>query len=332
MRSANWAGWARKSSRIAGTRERSEGSTETPEDPFDPAAYPPLSSETQAKIQKLLNYYGTSFASIYNAINNRDARRPYFYYDYDDLTPGPVFNTTAELADWASTARESYDYQELEDFRTKFMSSCDGHATERLIEAAQDGKRVTFTLEADWEHNCETESFYCMLDGQNGDEAVIVNTHTDGVNCIEENGPAALIALLRALRDKPLHVAAHPFAAQPFGRRPARDGVIDPLLPIEVAAVQEHRRAIGEDEERLLANASLDEVDVQLARLPAGIAFANDGWFAISTIKTVSAINAISAVKAVFSDALRHSQRDARAQSAYKLSTFYSHFSVKSFQ
>ncbi len=57
---------------------------ETPEDPFDPAAYPPLSSETQAKIQKLLNYYGTSFASIYNAINNRDARRPYFYYDYDD--------------------------------------------------------------------------------------------------------------------------------------------------------------------------------------------------------------------------------------------------------
>ncbi|MBO5077804.1 MAG: hypothetical protein J5584_09450, partial [Clostridia bacterium] len=39
---------------------------ETPEDPFDPAAYPPLSSETQAKIQKLLNYYGTSFASIYN--------------------------------------------------------------------------------------------------------------------------------------------------------------------------------------------------------------------------------------------------------------------------
>ena len=57
---------------------------ETPEDPFDPSAYPPLSSETQAKIQKLLNYYGTSFASIYNAINDRDTRRPYFYYDYDD--------------------------------------------------------------------------------------------------------------------------------------------------------------------------------------------------------------------------------------------------------
>ena len=57
---------------------------ETPEDPFDPAACPPLSAETQAKIQKLLNYYGTSFESIYSAINNRDPRRPLFYYDYDD--------------------------------------------------------------------------------------------------------------------------------------------------------------------------------------------------------------------------------------------------------
>ena len=58
-----------------------------------------------------------------------------FYYDYDDMTPGPVFDTTAEVATWVSTARENYDYQELEDFRNKFMSSCDGHATERIIEA-----------------------------------------------------------------------------------------------------------------------------------------------------------------------------------------------------
>ena len=74
----------------------------------------------------------------------------------------------------------------------------------RIVEAAQTGKRATFTLEAEWERNCESESFYCMLDGQNSDEAVIVNTHTDGTNCIEENGPAALLAMLRALKDKPL--------------------------------------------------------------------------------------------------------------------------------
>ena len=75
----------------------------------------------------------------------------------------------------------------------------------RTIEqAAEEHKRATFTLEADWENNCETESFYCILDGQSSDEAVIVNTHTDGTNCIEENGPIALVALIRALKDKPL--------------------------------------------------------------------------------------------------------------------------------
>ena len=57
---------------------------QTPEDPFDPASYPALDADTQAKLKKLLNYYGTSFESVYNAINNRNPRRPYFYYDYDD--------------------------------------------------------------------------------------------------------------------------------------------------------------------------------------------------------------------------------------------------------
>jgi CDP-ribitol ribitolphosphotransferase len=49
------------------------------------------------------------------------------------MTPGPVFNTTAEVAEWTLSAKEGYDYQELEDFRNKFMSSCDGSATERIL-------------------------------------------------------------------------------------------------------------------------------------------------------------------------------------------------------
>ena len=75
---------------------------------------------------------------------------------------------------------------------------------QRVIEAAEAAKRATLTLEAEREYNCESETFYCILDGQTADEAVIVNTHTDGTNCIEENGPIALLALLRALKDKPL--------------------------------------------------------------------------------------------------------------------------------
>lgn len=76
---------------------------------------------------------------------------------------------------------------------------------QEIIAAAEAGKAATFTLEAEWERNCEIETFYCMLDGQEGSESVIINTHTDGTNCIEENGPAALMALIRCLKDKPLH-------------------------------------------------------------------------------------------------------------------------------
>jgi hypothetical protein len=46
-----------------------------------------------------------------------------------------VFNTTAEVAEWTLSAKEGYDYQELEDFRAKFMSSCDGQATKRIADA-----------------------------------------------------------------------------------------------------------------------------------------------------------------------------------------------------
>lgn len=58
-----------------------------------------------------------------------------FYYDYDQMTPGPVLQTTAELADWVLTAREDFDYVALEAFREEFMSSCDGHATQRIADA-----------------------------------------------------------------------------------------------------------------------------------------------------------------------------------------------------
>ncbi|MCR4615116.1 MAG: hypothetical protein K5756_03105 [Clostridiales bacterium] len=73
-----------------------------------------------------------------------------------------------------------------------------------IIEAAENHRHATFTLEAEWEKNCEIESLYCILDGSESGESVIVNTHTDGTNCIEENGPIALLALIRALKDKPL--------------------------------------------------------------------------------------------------------------------------------
>lgn len=56
-----------------------------------------------------------------------------FYYDYDELTPGPVVKTTEEVIEYISDIENLFDKQAVKDFRNKFMCSCDGHATERII-------------------------------------------------------------------------------------------------------------------------------------------------------------------------------------------------------
>ncbi len=57
-----------------------------------------------------------------------------FYYKYDELTPGPVCTTNEEMIDYISRLPECFDRAEVEAFRYKFMRSCDGHATERILE------------------------------------------------------------------------------------------------------------------------------------------------------------------------------------------------------
>lgn len=57
-----------------------------------------------------------------------------FYYDYDSLTPGPVFRENAELIDYLTRIPEAFDVQRVRSFRDKFMSACDGHSTERIYE------------------------------------------------------------------------------------------------------------------------------------------------------------------------------------------------------
>ena len=56
-----------------------------------------------------------------------------FYYDYHELTPGPVFKTNLEMIDYIQNIEERFDKQRVKDFRNKFMSACDGHATERIM-------------------------------------------------------------------------------------------------------------------------------------------------------------------------------------------------------
>ena len=55
-----------------------------------------------------------------------------FYYDYKDFVPGPIFDSTVQIVDYIEHIDERFDKQKVIDFRNKFMSSCDGHVTERI--------------------------------------------------------------------------------------------------------------------------------------------------------------------------------------------------------
>lgn len=57
-----------------------------------------------------------------------------FYYDYDGLTPGPVVSTNKEIVAYIKSLENGFDPTEVRAFKEKFMSACDGHATERILD------------------------------------------------------------------------------------------------------------------------------------------------------------------------------------------------------
>lgn len=56
-----------------------------------------------------------------------------FYYPYEEMTPGPVCKTNEEMIDYIQHIHQRFDKQKVVDFKNKFMSACDGHATERIL-------------------------------------------------------------------------------------------------------------------------------------------------------------------------------------------------------
>ncbi len=57
-----------------------------------------------------------------------------FYYNYEEMTPGPICRTTEEIIAYIQDIDTLFDRQRVKAFREKFMSACDGHATERVLE------------------------------------------------------------------------------------------------------------------------------------------------------------------------------------------------------
>lgn len=57
-----------------------------------------------------------------------------FYYDYKSFVPGPIVRTTDELIEVLTHPDEHIDLERVRAFRQKYMSACDGHATERILD------------------------------------------------------------------------------------------------------------------------------------------------------------------------------------------------------
>lgn len=55
------------------------------------------------------------------------------YYNYDEITPGPICKTTDEIIEYVDGLKEGFDKTVIHAFKEKYVGMCDGHATERTI-------------------------------------------------------------------------------------------------------------------------------------------------------------------------------------------------------
>ena len=56
-----------------------------------------------------------------------------FYYPIREMMPGPVCSTTQELTEALKTPDAEFDLARVREFKYRFMSGCDGHATARVL-------------------------------------------------------------------------------------------------------------------------------------------------------------------------------------------------------
>ncbi|WP_341347872.1 PA domain-containing protein [Paenibacillus sp. FSL H3-0469] len=72
----------------------------------------------------------------------------------------------------------------------------------KVVNAAKEHKAGTVILEAEKQEHAPTESFYVKIEGKNKKESIIVNTHTDGVNVVEEDGAIGMLSMIRYLQQQ----------------------------------------------------------------------------------------------------------------------------------
>ncbi|MFP7298697.1 CDP-glycerol glycerophosphotransferase family protein [Neobacillus niacini] len=54
-----------------------------------------------------------------------------FYYQYEDIVPGPVFDSSVEIAEWIK--KGEFDLDSISQFRKRFLPNCDGNVSKRIV-------------------------------------------------------------------------------------------------------------------------------------------------------------------------------------------------------
>ncbi len=73
-----------------------------------------------------------------------------------------------------------------------------------LKSIASDKQRISLMLQAEEVKDAISSTVYAVIPGMNDKETIIINTHTDGTNALEENGAVALIELAKYYNSLPL--------------------------------------------------------------------------------------------------------------------------------
>ena len=107
---------------------------------------------------------------------------------------------------WKGMSAENARAQHLP-FTTPYQGCpaiwADVETRDHLIAHADQDGLATLTLTAE-RRPATSRTLWAVLPGREADSTLIVNTHTDGPNACEENGPIGLIALARYFHSRPI--------------------------------------------------------------------------------------------------------------------------------
>lgn len=110
------------------------------------------------------------------------------YYNFDEITPGPLCRTNDEMIDYIQSIEQGFDNSVISDFKNRFMCSCDGHACERTLHSlGLDKPEAEITRISEYRppkrqivYSCDTARTETFTAFQAGDDLTLqANTFTD---------------------------------------------------------------------------------------------------------------------------------------------------------